>query len=77
MAKKVVSVSMDEDLWNEFDEFAKRLNLNRSQALQMMLTAMLRGEGTNELLGRMILGGNKIDSKKESDESIDEVQFLA
>lgn len=78
MAKKVMSFSLDDDLCTEFEEFSERLNVNKSQALQMLLTATLRGQGAGELIKALAVGGSgSAAEKKRSVSDGSATQFLA
>lgn len=67
MAKQVVTVSIDEDTIKEIDEFAQKMGLSRSAAINMMLVGCVGGSsGVGDTFSQMIKAAAKKRKKSEN-----------
>lgn len=68
MAKQVVTVSIDEDTIKEIDEFAQKMGLSRSAAINMMLVGCVGGSsGVGDTFSQMIKAAAGAKKRKKSE----------
>ena len=53
MAKKLVSINLDEELIDEIDEVAKKLGISRSAMVNLAMRGIVMGE-TSNMIGELL-----------------------
>lgn len=70
MAKQIVSISLDDETLSELDLFSEKLGLNRSAAVNLLISGCLGVDGRGELFRQMFNAMSNVSSSLEKSDAV-------